>query len=202
MSRGVATTDEENTIAAVYVLSVTLSFSQFHHRLITNLMYDQIPLVAAIACFYAYTRVRKSDKAVLFFLGLGTLAFAFGEIAWGYYEVVLGLDEPPYPSVADYFYLASYPLYFISFLSMSRFSGAGALTRIRAILDIVVVTVLAFVPMWFFLIKPVYTPEAPLSEAIVNGLYPALDIALIVAILINFDIGSPVQRRPTTRQSR
>ncbi len=125
------------------------------------------------------------DKTVLLFLGLGTLSLALGEVSWAYYEVFLGLDEPPYPSIADYFYLASYPFLFISLLSMSRFSGAGVLTRVRAVLDITVVTILAFVPMWFFLIKPVYTPEAPLTEAIVNGLYPALDVALIIAILIN-----------------
>lgn len=78
------TTDEENTIvakenveakrgfhkspwtwvavvifAAFYVLSVLIPFPRFWHHLITNLMYNPLPIAAAIACFYAFRRVRR-----------------------------------------------------------------------------------------------------------------------------------------------
>ena len=80
---------------AFYVLSVLMPFQRFGHHLITNLMYTPLPIAAAIACFYAYRRVRRQDKTVLLFLGLGTLSLALGEVSWAYYEVFLGLDEPP-----------------------------------------------------------------------------------------------------------
>ncbi len=68
-------------------------------------------LAAGIVLLVAFSiGVRESVGRQWLLIGLGALAFAFGDIAWMIIELFLGLD--PYPSVADIFY----PLQYVFFI--------------------------------------------------------------------------------------
>lgn len=57
------------------------------------------------------------------FLSAGLLAFAFGQLTWSYYNIVLQV-EVPYPSVADMGYVGTIPLYFLGMMFFSKAAGA------------------------------------------------------------------------------
>jgi hypothetical protein len=76
----------------------------------TQLIQNVIPLIPSIMAFFVTRRYWGSavfGKAY-FALGLAFLMIFIGEIIWSYYTVVL--QEDPYPSIADIFFFAFYPL--------------------------------------------------------------------------------------------
>lgn len=79
------------------------------------------PLVASAAAFFVARKYRGSlvfGKSY-FALGLGLMMFVLGEFSYLYYELVL--EEDPYPSIADVFFFAFYPLAFYHLFTNIRF---------------------------------------------------------------------------------
>jgi hypothetical protein len=68
------------------------------------------PLIPSIFGFLVARRYWGSEVfgKAYFALGLAYLMIFIGEIIWSYYQVVL--QEDPYPSIADIFFFAFYPL--------------------------------------------------------------------------------------------
>jgi hypothetical protein len=44
-------------------------------------------------------------------IGLAYLLFTFGDVIWAFFELIL--KQEPFPSIADFFYLEYYPLFFV-----------------------------------------------------------------------------------------
>jgi hypothetical protein len=79
------------------------------------------PLIPSIFGFLVARRYWGSEifgKAYLA-LGLAYLMIFIGEIVWSYYQVVL--QEDPYPSIADIFFFAFYPLAIYHLARNSRY---------------------------------------------------------------------------------
>lgn len=57
------------------------------------------------------------------FLSLGLCSWAVGNIVFAYYNLVLNI-EVPYPSIADYIFFLSFPLWIIGMSHFSKLSGA------------------------------------------------------------------------------
>ncbi len=83
-------------------------------------LYDAVVIAAGLACFLR-GRVVPRERAGWRMLGLAILSWAAGEVYWTWH--ILGNAEPPYPSVADAFYLGFYPL---------AYTGLALLVRARA----------------------------------------------------------------------
>ncbi len=143
------------------------------------------PLFAVLGCIYAYLKLDRGHEKFWLFLGIGSFLDFIGEAIRIYYELALGMPEPPYPSWADAAYLLSYPFFFLALLSMSRFKGAFAITKIRALLNLSVITIFSSLVAWFWLLKPVYEPGSNLAETLINGAYPIIDLALVFGLAIN-----------------
>jgi hypothetical protein len=78
-----------------------------------------------------------------FLLGLGSFSFWLGNVTWTYLENVLQVQ--PFPSIADIFFLGSYPLLLWGLLTMP---GAPLTRRAR-------------LTFWFNLLITVATASAP-----------------------------------------
>lgn len=78
------------------------------------------PILASAAAFYVANRYRGSNVfgKAYFALGLGLAMNALGETVWLIYYF---LEMDPYPSIADIFYLAFYPLAFYHLQKNIRF---------------------------------------------------------------------------------
>jgi diguanylate cyclase (GGDEF)-like protein len=108
----------------------------------------------------------------------GLLAWAIGETVWGYYELVLRYEQAPSPSLADAFYLL-YPV------------GAGVAvvllstrdtrrSRIRLILDGVIIAASMFLVSWVTVIESVFHAAGGTHLALAMSLaYPVADVVVI-----------------------
>jgi diguanylate cyclase (GGDEF)-like protein len=115
-------------------------------------------------------------------IALATLAFALGDTSWGILE--LGLEEPPFPSIADIFYIVYYPLLLIGvFLLPEKLTSRGE--QIKKLLDGGIVMVAALLGFWNFLLGPIVASNIgyPLLEQVILLAYPVGDIVLLWALL-------------------
>jgi diguanylate cyclase (GGDEF)-like protein len=108
----------------------------------------------------------------------GLLGWAVGEAIWGFYEVGLRYQQAPYPSVADAFYLL-YPLgaaVAVVFLS----TGNSGRSRIRLILDGLIVAASLFLVAWVTVIESVFHAGGDSRLALAVSLaYPLTDVVII-----------------------
>jgi diguanylate cyclase (GGDEF)-like protein len=80
-------------------------------------VYSGLIGLSALVCLARGVLVR-ADRAAWLVLGLGLLSWTGGEVAWSAY--VSGLAEPPYPSIADPFYLGFYALSYVAVILLVR----------------------------------------------------------------------------------
>lgn len=88
--------------------------------------------------------------------------------------------QEPFPSFADVFYLAVYPLFMVALWMLGRHGGRndGALS------DAMIVGVAAAVPGWAILITPYLNdPDLSVLQLLVSTAYPVADLILLPLIL-------------------
>jgi len=113
------------------------SFSEFTFQV----LYICAPLLAVFAgvsTVPVYGLNNKHGKAI-FLITLGILALFIGEFIWTIFDYVLGID--PYPSIADCFYLLSYPL-FLSGLIVALKGNKGGVDALPKLTKFLLVTLL------------------------------------------------------------
>ena len=100
------------------------------------------PTLAAGAAFYVANKYRGSDVfgKAYFALGLGIAMNALGETVWLIYYFQ-GVD--PYPSIADIFYLAFYPLAFYHLQKNIRFFKPKIDIGTKALIAIIPVAIVS-----------------------------------------------------------
>lgn len=107
---------------------------------------------ATVACAVAAWRGDRRDRRGWALLCAGLAFWAFGEAAWGVYELSTG--RVPFPSVADAGYLLAVPAVASALL---LFPASGRLTaRTRALLDGLVVAGALFMVSWVAVLGGVY----------------------------------------------
>jgi len=119
-----------------------------------------------------------------FILGLAVAAQTLGDIAWFYLEVISG--QQPFPSIADFFYIAFYPLALFGLLSLPSAPIRSA-ERFRILLDLAIIMVTAWMAIWFFIISPTAAQyENGRIDQILAAAYPVGDLVILggVAALI------------------
>lgn len=117
------------------------------------------------------------------FLALAQTATMIGDVLWAIYE--LGLNQSPFPSIADGVYLACYPLFVLGVFCFP----ARTFSRrewIKTIIDMLVVMIGAFLIFWNFLIGPLAQDgigKSWLASALTLA-YPIGDLVLLWASLL------------------
>ncbi|HET7270714.1 MAG TPA: hypothetical protein VFI90_06460, partial [Rubrobacter sp.] len=109
----------------------------------------------------------------------GLLLFVLGIVTYVYYEATLG--KTPFPSVADVFFIASYPCAASALLLFQ----SRRLVRDRAsTIDPIIVTVAVGMLAWVFLIEPYTTdPSLTLLQRLVSMAYPLMDVLLLAVVV-------------------
>jgi signal transduction histidine kinase len=109
----------------------------------------------------------------------GLLCSVIADAISGYYEVALN-REPPVPSVADAFYLSSYPLLLAGIVLLLR--GLGSIRTRAAVLDATIAAIAAGTVQWIFFVDPyLHTSLQPFARA-VEMTYPTMDLLMFVAL--------------------
>src|SRR4029453_15444483 len=83
-----------------------------------NLTYNVIGLVSALAILVAVRLHRPERPAMWYWFSAGQIVWVAGDGIYEYYQYVL--EQSPYPSLADAFYLSAYPMLVIGFVLLVR----------------------------------------------------------------------------------
>ncbi|HXD10260.1 MAG TPA: adenylate/guanylate cyclase domain-containing protein [Anaerolineales bacterium] len=150
--------------------------------LITDLAYQPVSLLAVIVAWRIALNATFESKLrwAWFILGLAVLAQTLGDSIWFYLEVILG--QQPFPSIADGFYIAFYPLALLGLLSLPSAPLRPA-ERWRVGLDLAVIMVTAWMAIWFFIISPTAAQyENGQLDQILAAAYPVGDLVVLGGI--------------------
>lgn len=154
-------------------LYVVLPYGQ-----LASLLYVATSAFAALAVALGVKRRTQLFRPIAWRLIGGALGLAASGHAIWYWLDLRGLD--PFPSIADAFYLAVYPLFMGALWMLGQRAGRddGTLS------DALIVGVAAAVPGWAFLIAP-YLNDSGLSllQLLVSAAYPVADLILLPLIL-------------------
>jgi signal transduction histidine kinase len=128
------------------------------------------------------TRLYRPSRPLAWYLiAAGQLSFTVGDAINYTYQWVLEV-EPPYPSVADAFYLACYALLAGGLLLLVRERAPGR--DVASLIDATIITTGVGLLSWVFLIGPnVRVPDLLLSQRLVSIAYPLCDV-LLVAVAV------------------
>ena len=124
---------------------------------------------------------RPGRPLVWYLLAFGQFALLVGDVYFHNYASIFG-GKAPFPSLADVFYLAAYPLVIAALLLMIRNRAPG---RDRSsLLDAMIVTLGVGVFAWVFVVEP-YTQDLSVApfERYFSVVYPLLSL-LMFAVLV------------------
>jgi class 3 adenylate cyclase len=130
---------------------------------------------------------KPSYRAPWVLFAAGQLLFVIGDVLFGVYEHVI--NRTPFPSVADAFYLAGYPVLAVGLWLLVRRRSGGR--DLGSVIDTAIVTVALGVVSWEFVIIP-FTRDDSLSllEKLTSIAYPLGDVVLLAfAVRLVFDSG-------------
>ncbi|HET9655321.1 MAG TPA: GGDEF domain-containing protein [Kineosporiaceae bacterium] len=139
-------------------------------------IYSGITGSAGVCVLAGAARYRPAHRRIWWWVAAGQLASAVADVVFFAEHLVLGDDV--FPSVADLFYLAEYPLMAV---------GLALLVRARtpewdlpSALDAAIIAVSAALLSWMFLITPMAgAPGLTLAGRLVSAAYPIGDLLLV-----------------------
>jgi diguanylate cyclase (GGDEF)-like protein/PAS domain S-box-containing protein len=143
-------------------------------------LWGALGLLAAAAITVGGRRNRPSQPLAWYLLAAGVLSFITGDMIYKISNEILHV-EPPFPSVADVFYLAMYPLLAAGLLLLVRARTPGR--DGPSLIDALLITTALGLLSWVFLIVPyVHEADLTLSERLVSVAYPLGDVLLIAML--------------------
>lgn len=176
-----------STVAALLVVYVALYLGWLAFRwggpglelAIADGVFIPLGLAGSAFALLAARRARtRSERRAWLLITASLLAFCAGDILWFWLEVVVG--DSPYPSIADAFYLAFYPLMLLGLLALPRERPEN---RVRSLLDIAIVVVGASTVVWWLVLEPVARGTSSDSLTTLVALaYPVGDLLVVFAL--------------------
>jgi diguanylate cyclase (GGDEF)-like protein len=143
----------------------------------SSLAYDLIGLSSVVAILVGVRRHRPARPLIWWSFAVGQLLFVVGDAVYAVIEQVLG--QSPFPSAADGFYLAGYPILAMGLLVLIRGRISG---RDRAgLIDAAIIATGLGLLSWTFVMKPIAAdPSLSLPERLISLAYPLGDVLLLV----------------------
>ena len=140
---------------------------------------------AAVAGVAGVARHRPTVRWPWYGMAIGWLLFAAGDTIYWVQSSLLGRDA--FPSIADAFYLSSYPLLAVGLLGLVRARRPGK--DRPGLLDALVLSTGAAMLSWVFLMEPyVRASDLDVLARAVSLAYPVADL-LLLALLLRLPTG-------------
>jgi hypothetical protein len=180
-------------ILALFVLAQIISFS----FLLTGFLYEYNVsniISAGIVAFFLFIfllRITASSRIIhnshtLFLISL--VSWCIAEVFYGYYEGILKID--PYPSVADFFYLAGSIIFVLFFISMNRsykielaFIASSIITFSMIVFYIIYVSVFIF---------DVFDYSGGIFDFVLLFAYPIIDLLIMMGAITYYFRGRSI----------
>lgn len=159
-------------------LLVTLLYVVMPYGVVASALYVAVGGAAALTIGgAAYRRKRLHRRGAWLLLAVAVGFTAIADLVWFWLDLQ-GLA--PYPSVADIFYLASYPLFMAALWVLGQREGGDG----GALVDALIVGVSAAVIGWLLLVSPYLdSPNIGRWALVVTVAYPVADMILLPLVL-------------------
>jgi signal transduction histidine kinase len=141
-----------------------------------------VALLAVAMIAFGVRRYRPRPASAWLLIAGGVLAFAVGDAVWVAYTLA---GDDPFPSAADVFYLAAYPLIAAGLVVGIRWRSPR--TDVRVLIDAAIVTVCATAIGWVYVVES-WNAESDRFDAFVASAYPVADV-LLCAIAVRLALG-------------
>jgi len=137
--------------------------------------------LSAVAAILAGVRRHRPERPLTWYLfAVGLLSYVTADIIFYTYQDLLHLEV--FPSVADVFYLTSYPFLMAGLLLLIRSRSPGA--DRASLLDALIVTVGVGMVSWVFLVGPLaHSPDVSVAARVVSMAYPISDVLLLATVV-------------------
>ena len=141
-----------------------------------SVVYALTEAAAVAAVVVGVRRYRPSAPVAWLLIAAGFATYLVGDIIWAAYLLA---GQSPFPSAADFFYLAGYPVIAAGLVVAVR--RRGAVVDARAWLDAGMVAVVGALLGWVFLARPTIDDQSLSGwETFVAISYPVGDVLLLV----------------------
>jgi signal transduction histidine kinase len=164
-----------------------------------DLLLLPVDAAATVAAWSASRRFARSDRRGSFWrwIALALAAETIGDVVQAIYDV--GLHHSPYPSVADPFYLAFYPLLLFALLRIPA-TALGSGKRAKTTLDAATIVVGGGAVVWYLVLGPTALEGGQGVLAMTVSLaFPVGDLFLLAALAVALLRQSPIALRAPLR---
>jgi hypothetical protein len=135
-----------------------------------------------VTCLLAARRNAGRYRAFWLLLGIATALWAFGEGAWGFYDIVLG-REVPVPSYADIGYLGAIPVALAALLVHPASTDGGKRRLLTGLDGVILATALLFLSSTFILHAVGAETDLHSAAGLVTIAYPLGDVLMMFLLL-------------------
>jgi diguanylate cyclase (GGDEF)-like protein/PAS domain S-box-containing protein len=150
------------------------------------LWWSPIGLAAVVATVVGARFHRPARRAAWYLLAAAEFCFISGDISYQILTGPLGEDNP-FPSIADMFYLAVYPLIAAALFLFVR--GGSRVRDSGSLIDALIITSGLGLLSWVYLVEPYFhAPGLTAIQRIISISYPLGDI-LILSMLARLVVG-------------
>ena len=152
-------------------------------RIVAALGLPAFAVFAAACSALAARSARDRQRSAWICQTIGLCGWALGEAIWAYYQLVLGMEQSPFPSVADVAYLI-FPVG--ACLALVLFPvGYSGQSRTRLVLDGLIVAGALFAVSWVTVLRSVYDAGGAGRFAVgISLAYPVTDIVVLAVALL------------------
>jgi PAS domain S-box-containing protein len=173
-------------LIAVYSVVNFLPISGSAHELFNSIFSSTLTFSSGLLIFLIFLVAKKNKyifSKTLFWLSLSFLTWFIADFLWLW---LIAINKNPFPSPADLFYFAIYPLLIITIFNIpSTLSPARGIKRIMIEISILILTAILFF-LFLAIIPGKQFKEADNFSLFILYLYPVLDLVIIWIILILF----------------
>ena len=173
-------------IAAGSFLTIVLAYllvPATHRALVADVSWTWAAAYAVACCALAARRHPSSDqRRAWLWIGAGCVLFLGGQLVWNYYELIRRVT-PPYPSLADVGYLGMYVCFLIA---VTKLVGSEPRRRFdpELLIDTVLVTLMAGVLVYEFLLKPLFDLAGSVPSMLTSIAWSVGGVAVLWLILV------------------
>lgn len=163
-------------LANVPLVVATFALPEYH-----LFLWGSLGVGASVAVFVGVVQNRPQHRLAWIAIAASLATFVSGDISYDVLTRVLH-ESNPFPSIADAFYLATYPLITLGLLGLVR--ARRHEKEPRALLNALIVTVACALLSWILLIQPyVRAHGMTLFQKVISIGYPLGDIVILGLLL-------------------
>jgi signal transduction histidine kinase len=155
-------------------LALTIAYFGLGRGAGQNDIYDTIGVGSALAIIVGVTINRPDFPLPWLLFAAGNLFFAVADIIFNH------LVNPPTPSVADWFYLAGYPVLAAGLVFLLVRSGRHR--RFAALGEAAIVTFAFALFQWVWIVDTIIDGRGSAASRAVNAAYPLMDVVLLAGL--------------------